>query len=197
MTARMFLARVEREDPHGDTFLVRAPVVGIVDQVPCVGTWVNPLETICNIQVLGRRLAVKLPHDVAGRVVERLFAHSFSGAEFGQPLMRLSRCAAQDVVIRSESEAAKSGGESGLVQICTPSHGVFYRRSGPDSPPYVEVGSPIATGVVLGLVEVMKCFTQITYGGPGLPERGKVAEILVTDASEVTANQVLMLVRAD
>jgi biotin carboxyl carrier protein len=48
---------------------------------------------------------------------------------------------------------------------------------------------------VLGLVEIMKCFNQITYGGPGLPERGRVAEILAEDAAEVQFGQVLFRIK--
>ena len=47
---------------------------------------------------------------------------------------------------------------------------------------------------MLGLVEVMKCFNQIAYGGPGLPERGTVAKILVDDSDEVVHDQVMFLI---
>jgi acetyl-CoA carboxylase biotin carboxyl carrier protein len=63
------------------------------------------------------------------------------------------------------------------------------------APPYVEVGAEITTGSVLGLVEIMKCFNQITYGGPGLPQRGRVAEILAEDAAEVRFDQVLFRIK--
>ena len=41
----------------------------------------------------------------------------------------------------------------------------------------------------------MKCFNQIAYGGPGLPERGTVAKVLVEDAEEVEHDQVMFLIR--
>jgi len=53
------------------------------------------------------------------------------------------------------------------------------------------VGSEIATGGVLGLVEIMKCFNQITCGGAGLPDRGQVDEIL----AEVQLGQVLFQIK--
>ena len=53
----------------------------------------------------------------------------------------------------------------------------------------------MTAGTVLGLVEVMKSFNQIAYGGPGLPERGTVAKVLVQDAAEVTYGQTLFLIR--
>ncbi len=48
---------------------------------------------------------------------------------------------------------------------------------------------------VLGLVEIMKCFNQITYGGAGLPDRGQVAEILAEDTAEVQFGQVLFRIK--
>ena len=79
--------------------------------------------------------------------------------------------------------------------LCGHSQGIFYRRSSPDSPPFVEEGTKIASGSVLGLVEVMKCFNQITYGGPGFPEKVEVAKILVQDSTEVQFGQPLFWVR--
>ena len=48
---------------------------------------------------------------------------------------------------------------------------------------------------MLGLVEIMKCFYQITYDGPGLPEKGQVAKILADDASEVHFGQALFSIK--
>ena len=45
------------------------------------------------------------------------------------------------------------------------------------------------------MVEVMKCFNQITYGGPGLPESGQVTGILVEDAAEVRFGQPLFRIK--
>ena len=39
--------------------------------------------------------------------------------------------------------------------------GIFYRRPAPEEPNYKEVGDQVAVGDVIGLVEVMKTFTQI------------------------------------
>ena len=60
---------------------------------------------------------------------------------------------------------------------------------------FVDVGARVVAGTVLGLVEVMKCFNQITYGGPGLPEDGIVSRVLVEDAAEVHFGQPLFHIR--
>jgi acetyl-CoA carboxylase biotin carboxyl carrier protein len=72
---------------------------------------------------------------------------------------------------------------------------MFYRRPRPDEPAYVEVGQVVESGSTLGLVEVMKCFSAITYGGQQLPARAEVAEIRADDGAEVTADQILFVVR--
>lgn len=46
-------------------------------------------------------------------------------------------------------------------EIRSPLPGVFYRRPSPDEPNYKEVGDSVAVGDTIGLVEVMKTFTQI------------------------------------
>jgi acetyl-CoA carboxylase biotin carboxyl carrier protein len=72
---------------------------------------------------------------------------------------------------------------------------MFYRRPRPDAPAYVEVGQTVEVGATLALVEVMKCFSAITYGGPGLPPRAEVLEVREADGTEVQADQVLFVVR--
>jgi acetyl-CoA carboxylase biotin carboxyl carrier protein len=42
------------------------------------------------------------------------------------------------------------------------------------------------------LLEVMKTFNRVTYGGPALPERAKVREILIADGADVTAGDPLL-----
>jgi biotin carboxyl carrier protein len=82
-----------------------------------------------------------------------------------------------------------------MVQITSPTEGIFYRRSSPDAAPYVDIGAVVSTGGLLGLIEVMKCFNPITYGGPGYPDRVEIARILVEDAAEVQFGQPLFWVR--
>ena len=79
--------------------------------------------------------------------------------------------------------------------VKAPMPGTFYRRPDPSSPPFVEVGDRIRTGQPVGLVEVMKTFNQIAYGGGGDPEEAEVVEIRRGDAEEVDAGDVLVVVR--
>lgn len=194
MSTPRLVARIENTEDGG--FVVRSPAVGVADGVPGVGVYLNPMEGFLTLTVLNRRHVVLLPHEVGGRVVEQLIEDTYTPVGYNQPLLRLSQVAAEAVVGPRETGArGEAAAAAGLIKVSAPSEGVFYRRPAPDTPAYVEEGSEVGTGTVLGLVEVMKSFNQITYGGPGLPERARVERIAVEDAAEVSFGQVLFLVR--
>jgi len=62
--------------------------------------------------------------------------------------------------------------------------GTFYRRSSPDAEPFVEEGSHVEVGDVIGLVEIMKSFHEIKS-----EESGTVAQFLVENDDAVEAGQ--------
>lgn len=49
-----------------------------------------------------------------------------------------------------------------LTAIVSPMVGVYYRAKSPDDPPFVQVGDRVEVGQVVGLVEAMKTFNEIT-----------------------------------
>ena len=194
MSEHRLVARVDPDD-DGQGFLVRSPAVGVVDAIPRLGLYMNPQEPFLVLHILGRRHVVVLPRDVQGRVAEQLITGTTVPVEFNQPLFRL-RLGAEAV---DEAQAAAGGGAAAgqdMIPVPSPSEGIFYRKPSPDSPNYVEEGSEVVQGTVIGLVEVMKSFNQITYGGPTLPERGTVVRIMVEDAAEVTFGQPLVMIKA-
>lgn len=75
--------------------------------------------------------------------------------------------------------------------IVSPLPGTFYRRATPEAAAYVEIGASIASGAVVGLVEVMKQFNDVEA-----EIAGRIAEILVEDGEPVDAGQVLMRIEA-
>ena len=194
MATYRLVATVDDEPDH--SFLVRSPAVGVADGVPALGVYLNPSEGFVSLMILNRRYIVQLPRNVQGAVMEQLIENTSTPVGYGQPLLRLGQARE---VSGKEAGSKEQGGQQreadDLVAITAPSDGVFYRKPGPDTPAYVDEGSEVTTGSVLGLVEVMKSFNQITYGGPGLPERGTVVRVLVGDAAEVAFGQTLFLVR--
>jgi biotin carboxyl carrier protein len=196
MPSYNLVAKVDTEGTGKETtHLVRAPAVGVADGVPDKGDYLNPLEAFLTLRILGRRYTVRLPRNVQGRVVEQLIEDTSTPVDYKQPLLRLGLAESEHAEAAGSAAAADADADADLIPVPTPSEGIFYRRPGPDSPAYVEEGDEVGAGATLGLVEVMKSFNQITYGGPALPERGVVVKILVEDSAEVSYGQALFLIR--
>ena len=67
--------------------------------------------------------------------------------------------------------------------------GTFYRRASPDKPLFAEVGTAVAPGKVVCIIEAMKLFNEIES-----EISGTIVKILVDDASPVEYDQPLFLV---
>ena len=85
--------------------------------------------------------------------------------------------------------AAPAAEKSNYITIKSPIIGTFYRKPTPDKPMFVEVGSTIAKGDVLCVIEAMKLFNEIES-----EVSGKIVKILVDDMSPVEYDQPLFLV---
>ena len=46
-------------------------------------------------------------------------------------------------------------------QIIAPIPGIFYRRPAPDKAPFVEEGQAVEVGQTIGVIEIMKQFTEV------------------------------------
>ena len=84
---------------------------------------------------------------------------------------------------------APAAENSNYITIKSPIIGTFYRKPSPDKPMFVEVGSTIAKGGVLCVIEAMKLFNEIES-----EVSGKIVKILVDDMSPVEYDQPLFLV---
>jgi acetyl-CoA carboxylase biotin carboxyl carrier protein len=85
---------------------------------------------------------------------------------------------------------ATSAIPEGLTAVTAPMVGKFYAAPAPSDPPYVEVGSKVAVGATVGLIEVMKVFASIKAESAGTIEK-----ILVTNGEFVEAGQALFWLR--
>jgi acetyl-CoA carboxylase biotin carboxyl carrier protein len=72
--------------------------------------------------------------------------------------------------------------------IKSPFPGTFYRRPGPQVDPYVSEGDRVQPGAVVGLVEIMKNFHEITS-----EEEGVVERFLVENEDLVEAGQEIIV----
>ena len=73
--------------------------------------------------------------------------------------------------------------------IPSPSIGIFYHAPSPGAAPYVQVGKKVIKGDIIGLIEVMKLFTDITS-----PVTGIVREIFVDNNTLVEHGQSLVAI---
>lgn len=71
-----------------------------------------------------------------------------------------------------------------MTTIPSPLPGVFYRRPSPDQDEFVKVGEEVTEGQTIGLIEVMKSFTELKATAAG-----RVKEFLVEDSAEVSVGQ--------
>lgn len=79
--------------------------------------------------------------------------------------------------------------DSKYVTIKSPMIGTFYRASGPDKAPFVNVGDMVDAGKPVCIIEAMKLFNEIES-----EVKGKIVKVLVNDATPVEYDQPLFLV---
>jgi acetyl-CoA carboxylase biotin carboxyl carrier protein len=74
-------------------------------------------------------------------------------------------------------------------EILCPLPGTFFRRPAPDAPPFVKEGDTVNTGDTIGLVEVMKQFSEVQADAAG-----KVVRFLVENEGIVEPGQPLVMI---
>ncbi|TDO98493.1 acetyl-CoA carboxylase biotin carboxyl carrier protein [Flavobacterium sp. 245] len=122
-----------------------------------------------------------------GNVTETTYVQQLP-AQAALPQAAVPQVAAP-VVVNVNSEAAAPAENSKFITIKSPIIGTFYRKPSPDKPVFTEVGSTIAKGDVLCVIEAMKLFNEIES-----EVSGKIVKILVDDMSPVEFDQPLFLV---
>jgi biotin carboxyl carrier protein len=170
---------------------VRAPMVGLWFEAPVRGAIVTPGSRVGTLVQLGRRFELVVPDGVSGRVAIEGTPHDGQPVEYGQTLFGLtpiSSLTPSEAPVAGEASAASIG----VLVVSSPTDGVFYRAPAVDAKPYVSAGDRVTTGQPVGLIEVMKTFNPIVYGGAGLPDEAEVVAIVAADGQEVRAGQALV-----
>ena len=92
----------------------------------------------------------------------------------------------------ADADAAATEAEppsANLVDVTSPMVGTFYRAPSPEADPYVEVGSTVAAGDVLCVIEAMKLMNELECEVPG-----RIVEICADNAEPVDYGQLLFRV---
>jgi acetyl-CoA carboxylase biotin carboxyl carrier protein len=136
----------------------------------------SPLAEV-SIETEGLKVSVK-KHGEAAPVVSVV-----SAAPAAAPV------AAAPAAAAPAAPAAPAPVTDNLYTVKSPMIGTFYRAPGPDKDNFVEVGTEIAPGKTLCVIEAMKLFNEIDS-----EISGKIVKILVDNASPVEFDQPLFLV---
>ncbi len=174
-----------------DARTLKSPGVGYWRRAPKVGTILTPGQSAGVLSTLGRDRELIVPAGGGGVVLSLPTAISGESVAFGDTLVVLGEAGTAET---TADEVGRGGaaGAGGALAFCAVSSGRFYVRPAPDKPPFVSVGDVVEAGQTVYLLEVMKTFSRVTYGGDGLPERARVARIVPADGDDLEAGQVVL-----
>jgi acetyl-CoA carboxylase biotin carboxyl carrier protein len=184
------VARLRRE---GDRIALCSPGVGLWRDVPAKGTLVTAGAVLGHLEVLGRLQVLVAPEGSHGLVVS-------TGGDAG----RARRPVGYDDVLvwldpqmvaavaAEPSQSEAGAGAGGALVFASPSHGRFYAKPAPDKAAFVRDGEVIERGHTVALLEVMKTFNRIQYGGSGLPERARVVRVVPKDGDDLAAGDAIL-----
>jgi acetyl-CoA carboxylase biotin carboxyl carrier protein len=128
-------------------------------------------------------LVVELLQRLGGEGVEELEVRR------GALRVRVSKNSARAGAAASETIAAAGAGaeapaRTDYATVNAPLTGLFYRSPSPQAPAFIQVGSQVDQGDVIGLIEAMKLFNEIRSTASG-----KVRRIIVENGQLVRAHQ--------
>ena len=182
---------------------LRAPAPGVFVPSIARGDLVTAGGPIGELVVLGRAIAVVAPRRAGGGgaaatgIAVRLAAAGSCAVGYGDVLVALDPSLSYGADARGEAGVAAhaahaaEAAQAGLV-FRAPTSGRFYGRSAPDKPPFVTAGAQLTQGATICLLEVMKTFHRVTYGGTGLPDTARIRSVLVADGDDVNAGDPLL-----
>jgi Biotin-requiring enzyme len=162
---------------------LRAPQPGWFHCTVAADHLVAPGDVIGELDVLGRITPIIAPR-IRGLAVLVATGETRRAVGYGDVLLRVvaGTLGAAETAAVEEAHAI-----AGLV-FRAPTSGRYYSRSSPDKPAFVSVGTELAPGATVCLLEVMKTFNRVTYAGA----RVRVTELLVADGADVNAGDALL-----
>ena len=167
--------------------VLKSPTPGWFRASIAAHSFVEPGNVLGILDVLGRPIDLVIPSGASGYVHSTGIARAVG---YGDVLALLD----------PETDAARAAGSHAAAAPATaqglvfraPTSGRYYGRSSPDKPPFVTVGTELATGTTICLLEVMKTFNRVAYHG----DRVRVRELLVAEGADVNAGDPLLALEA-
>lgn len=178
-------------DVNGERVLL-APDVGWFTLALPRGAVVAPSEAAGVLTRLGTSFELRVPADVHGAIASDPPDLVRKPVGYGDVLYRLEPLDAADAPKQARRTVASSASTSALV-LRAPQSGRFYHRPAPGEPPFVKVGAIVKDGQPIGMIEVMKTFSHVTWRATrDLPQSARVTKLAAADGSDVKSGDVLL-----
>ena len=188
-TTKLALIREERDGK----LVLCAPSVGTLTEAAGRGRLLAAGERAGVLLVLGVAHDLVVPPGVTGRVENPVPDRILAPVSYGDVLFELSPLEAGVTDEAADDAADASGGPV----LRAPYAGRFWHRPAPGDPAFVSKGDTVEAGATVGLLEVMKTFTHLSYPSDGsLPSPARVVRVLVDDGAEVGEGEALLEVEA-
>ena len=173
-------------DARDEGSRVCSPSVGIWQPAVKKGNQVGKGQPIGSIVCLSERSLVASP---IGGTIASVQAKA-GPVSYGQVLVEVKKAEA----VAEDGERTENLKAS--LAFTAPTSGRFYSKPAPDKPAFAAVGSVVKKGDVICMVEVMKTFNRIQYGGDDLPESARVEKVLVSDGADIEHGDPLVEISA-
>ena len=174
-----------------DGAVLRSPDVGLFTCALPKGSAVAPGEVAGVLTRLAASFELRVPPGAHGVVVSDPPALVRAPVGFGDVLYRLGPASAAGVARARPAERAKPATTAALV-LRAPQGGRFYHRSAPGEPPFVAAGTVVEDGQPVGMIEVMKTFSHVTWRATEGVTSARVVKLTVADGADVKSGDVLV-----
>lgn len=179
------------EEQDGDELWLCSPDVGLFTNAQLPGELLAAGALAGQLMILGRAHELRVPASVQGRIQGASPALTHQPVAYGTRLYHLSPLGDGALDTPSHTPQDQTLGTDALV-LKSPQTGRFYHRPSPMDEPFINPGQRLVAGQEIGMIEVMKTFTTVSFpGGSEWPEKVHLKEWLAEDGAEVTQGEPL------
>jgi len=177
------------------TQLLLSPAVGLFTGAQPRGRVLLAGERAGVLLVLGRAHELVVPAGAAGSVLGVAPARVRLPVGYREPLYELGPLAG--LAPDAAQSTAHAGPTAHGLALRAATSGRFWHRPAPGEAPFVKVGDELREGQAVGMIEVMKTFTEVRYrAADGLPPRARVLRIAASEGAEIAERDVLLELEA-
>jgi acetyl-CoA carboxylase biotin carboxyl carrier protein len=174
--------------------ILRSPEVGYFTRALARGSVVTPGELAGVLTQLGLSFELRIPEGARGAIVSDPPDLVRRPVGFGDVLYRVEPRAATASVKDGATHAKNPSSSSSAAHVLrAPQSGRFYHRPAPGEPPFVTAGGIVKDGQPVGMIEVMKTFSHVTWRATReIPGNARVIALKTADGADVKAGDVLL-----